>query len=63
MQPYKFKIEYRPGGENTSAYLSRHPREGSVSSGHEEKVAGYYVNFTCETSVLRAMTLNEIKPI
>lgn len=61
LQPYKFKIVYKPGEENTADYLSRHPREGSVSSGHEEKVAEYYVNFICETSVPRAMTLDEIK--
>ena len=61
LQPYKFKIKYRPGEENTADYLSRHPREDNVSSGHEEKVAEYYVNFICETSIPKAMSLDEIK--
>ena len=61
MQPYKFKIKYRPGEENTADYLSRHPREDNVSSGHEEKVAEYYVNFICDTSIPKAMSLDEIK--
>ena len=63
LQPYKFKIKYRSGEENTADYLSRHPREDNVSSGHEEKVAEYYVNFICETSIPKAMSLDEIKHV
>lgn len=44
------ELQIVPGEKNTAGYLSRHPQEESVSSGHEEKVAKYYVNFICETS-------------
>lgn len=50
LQPYNFKIVYRP----------RHLGEGSVSSGNEEKVAEYYVNFVYKTSVPKAMPLEKI---
>ena len=38
LQPYKFKVVYKPGSENPADFLSRHPTASSKSI--HEKIAG-----------------------
>lgn len=46
-----------------AACFSSYPREGRVSTGYEKKVAEYFVNFICETSMPRVMPLNDLKSV
>ncbi|XP_045160783.1 uncharacterized protein K02A2.6 [Mercenaria mercenaria] len=53
-------VKYKPGKDNPSGYMSRHP----VNSENEKQklnIAEKYVNFIAESSVLNAMTLDEVK--
>ena len=60
LQPYKLSIKYRPGVDNPSDYMSRHPIQLEKSDA-KENVAEQYVNFIAETSTPTAMTLDEVK--
>lgn len=57
LQPYKMKIIYRPGKDNPSDYLSRHPT-GKES---ERNLAEEYVNFVSENAVPNAIKLDDVK--
>ena len=60
LQPYKLGIKNRPGVDNPSDYISRHPIQPEKSDA-KENVAEQYVNFIAETSTPAAMTLDEVK--
>ena len=57
LQPYSFKVLYRPGANNPADYLSRHP---TAASRKQQKMTEDYVNFIASHSVPKAMTMNEI---
>jgi transposase InsO family protein len=61
LQPYKFTIKYRPGQDNAADYMSRHPDVAKQTSSREQTIAELYVNFITESSVPRAMSLDDIK--
>eukprot|EP00794_Sanderia_malayensis_P006384 gene6384-biopygen5283 len=59
LQPYDFKVQYRPGPSNHAVFLSRHP---SVhSNGDQGHIPEEYINFIVEHSVPKTMTSSEIK--
>ena len=58
LQPYKMNIVYKPGKDNPSDYLSRHPLK---NVGNNRNLAKEYVNFITEKAVPNAMTLDEVK--
>jgi transposase InsO family protein len=62
LQPYNFKIHYKPGVNNPADYASRHP---SNSSTHDcdklQRLAEEHVNLTTVDATPRAMSLDEIK--
>ena len=58
LQPFKMKKEYRPGKDNPSDYISRHPLKIDLDA---RNLAEEYVAFICEESVPNAMTIDEIK--
>ena len=61
MQPYQFKVVYRPGKENAADYMSRHPdSENSKPNDHTSRIDAY-VNFVVLNSVPPAMTLKEVQ--
>ncbi|XP_052780716.1 uncharacterized protein K02A2.6-like [Mya arenaria] len=51
-------IVYKPGKDNPSDYLSRHPLQ---DVGNDRNLAEEYVNFIAERAVPNAMTLDEVK--
>ena len=57
LQPYSFKVVYRPGATNPANYLSRHPTQ---TSRKQENMTEEYVNFIALNSVLKAMTMEQI---
>ncbi|CAB4005564.1 uncharacterized protein K02A2.6-like, partial [Paramuricea clavata] len=57
LQPYSFKVIYRPGVTNPADYLSRHPTQTSCK---QQKMTEGYVNFIASNSVPKAMTMDEI---
>ncbi|KAK3088256.1 hypothetical protein FSP39_016655 [Pinctada imbricata] len=59
LQPYKFDIEYSPGEDNAADYMSRHPVR--ISNSKEEKIAEEYINVIASESLLKAITLDEVK--
>ena len=61
MQPYDVAIEYRPGHDNPADYMSRHPAKQNILSSREEKMAEDYVNFISQTSLLKAVTIEEVQ--
>ena len=58
LQPYKLNIVYKPGKDNPSDYLSRHPLK---NAGNNRNLAEEYVNFITEKAVPNSMTLDEVK--
>ena len=58
LQPYSFKVVYKPGSNNPADYLSRHPTRTSLK---QQKMTEEYVDYLTHNCVLRAMTLEEIK--
>ncbi|XP_052806251.1 uncharacterized protein K02A2.6-like [Mya arenaria] len=56
LQPYKMNIVYKPGKDNPSDYLSRHPLQ---DVGNDRNLAEEY--FIAERAVPNAMTLDEVK--
>ena len=62
LQPYKFTILYKPGSENPSDYMSRHPPEDIISkTSQQQKIAEQFVKFVSHSSVPNAMQYDEIK--
>ena len=57
LQPYTFKVVYKPGATNPADYLSRHPTQ---SSRKQEHLTEEYVNFKTSTSIPKTMTMDEI---
>ena len=51
-------IIYKPGKDNPSDYLSRHPLK---NAGNDRNLAEEYVNFITEKAVPNAITLDEVK--
>lgn len=58
LQPYDFKVEYRPGKGNPAGYLSRHPGQG-VKTFRHSKIAEEYLNFV-SSSKPKALTIKQI---
>ena len=58
LQPYSFKIQYKPGSENPADYLSRHPTSTSF---RQQRMTEPYINMIVSTSVPKALTLEEIE--
>ena len=61
LQPYDLTIVFRSGKDNPADYMSRHPATEDVRSSREEKIAEEYVEFISQTSVLNAITLEEVR--
>ena len=59
LQPYTFKVIYKPGKENPADYLSRHPTTESIRK--QEKMTEQYVHFIVQNSVPKVMTLKSLK--
>ncbi|XP_052809099.1 uncharacterized protein K02A2.6-like [Mya arenaria] len=60
LQPYKMTVKYKPGKDNPSDYMSRHPNN-SENEKPKLNAAEEYVRFIAESAVLNAMTLDEVK--
>lgn len=60
LQQYTFNVVYRAGANNPADYMSRHPLQG-ISEGECSKVAEEYVNYICEHSCPKALTLQQVK--
>ena len=58
LQPYSFKVVYKPGSNNPADYLSRHPTRTSLK---QQKMTQEYVDYLTHNCVPRAMTLEEVK--
>ena len=58
LQPFKLTIQYRPGSDNPSDYMSRHPTK---ELNQKPNLAEEYVRFVASESILKAMTLDEVK--
>lgn len=59
LQPYTFKVVYKPGATNPADYLSRHPVPTKNTKNQE--MTESYINFVTTNSIPKAMTLEEIK--
>lgn len=57
LEPYDFKVEYRPGKGNPADYLSRHPGQ-EVKTFRHSKIAEEYLNFIVSSSKPKALTSN-----
>ena len=60
LQPYDMTLVFRPGHDNPSDYLSRHPVHTRQSS-REELIAEEYVNFIVKTSTPCAISPEQIR--
>ena len=58
-QPYDMTVIYRPGHDNPTDYLSRHPTHLPPSN-REQKIAEEYINYILSTSTPKAMTIDEV---
>ena len=58
LQPYSFKVVYKPGNDNPANYLSRHPTRTSLK---QQKLTEQYINYLTRNCVQKAMTLEDIK--
>ena len=58
LQPFKLTIQYRPGSDNPSDYMSRHPTK---ELNQKPNLAEEYVRFVASEWILKAMTLDEVK--
>lgn len=59
LQPYDFKVEYRPGKGNPADYLSRHPGQ-EVKTFRHSKIAEEYLNLIVSSSKPKALTIKQI---
>ena len=57
LQPYSFKVVYRPGATNSADYLSRHPIQ---TSRRQENMTEEYVNVIAFNSIPKTMTMEEV---
>ena len=60
LQPYKFKVVYKPGSDNPADYMSRHPIPNSKGTGHTSQIDAY-VNFVTVNALPDAVSLQEIQ--
>ena len=58
LQPYSFKVVYKPGCNNPADYLSRHSTRTSLK---QQKLTEQYINYLTRNCVPKAMTLEDIK--
>ena len=58
LQPYSFKVVYKPGSNNPADYLSRNPTRTSLK---QQKLTEQYINYLTRNCVPKAMTLEDIK--
>ena len=62
LQPKRFTVIHRPGKNNPTDYISRHPDKSvPFVSNQQSKVAEDYVNFLSGHDVPKALTTTEIK--
>ena len=54
-------MQYEPGKDNPADFMSRHPSCKNIISSRQEKMAEQYVNFTLDSDVPTALTLEEIQ--
>ena len=59
LQQYTFRTEYRPGANNPADYMSRHPLPSTNVRGR--KVTEEYINFVCESSCPKALSVEDIR--
>ena len=58
LQPYSFKVVYKPGSNNPAYYLSRHPTRTSQK---QQKLTEQYINYLTRNCVSKAMMLEDTK--
>ncbi len=58
LQPYSFKVQYKPGRDNPADYLSRHP---TSSSRKQQRMTEAHIDMIVRASVPKALTLEEIE--
>ncbi|XP_067045506.1 uncharacterized protein [Acropora muricata] len=59
--PYDVTNVFRPGKDNPADYMSRHQATKDVRSSREETMEEEYVEFISQTSMLNAITLEEVQ--
>ena len=59
LQPYQFRVQYRPGKTNAADYMSRHPCKQTLVCSLPD-IAEEYVNYIAENAVPKALTLSKI---
>ena len=58
LQPYDYKVTYKPGNSNIADYLSRHPLQSQPV--RDRNIAEQYVNYLIDNAVPKAMSVGEI---
>ena len=58
LQPYTFKVQYKPGTNNPADYLSRHP---TSTSSKQEAMTEDHINLIAHSSVPKTLTLKEVE--
>ena len=61
LQPYKYKIEYRPGRDNPADYMSRHPNTKCTVKSQEQDIAEQYVNYVTVNAIPQAIRLTDVR--
>jgi hypothetical protein len=61
LQSYDFQIHYRPGYDNPSDYMSRHPMNTTSMTSQDSENSEYYIQFIAESTTPKAMTLQQIR--
>jgi hypothetical protein len=61
LQSYDFQIHYRPGHDNPSDYMSRHPMNKTSMTSQDSENSEYYIQFIAESTTPKAMTLQQIR--
>ena len=59
LHKYNFTVKYRPGKDNPSDFMSRHPL--AVTETRHQDTAEEYLNFVAQHSAPKSITLEEIK--
>ena len=59
LQKYIFRVQYRPGKDNPSDYMSRHPLPTPAT--RNSNAAEEYINFIAQHTTPKAISLEEIK--
>jgi len=61
LEPYAYRIIYRPGKDNPADWMSRHPINDTESNDRSQTVADEYINFIIDNTVPKSMTAEEIR--